>query len=81
MSDVPEIGFQMQQRFNRYELIGIEEAFRKTDGEPTIILRWRSWCHDCGDPFEATGPRSLDSSLSRRCARHAQRGVKTRKKR
>lgn len=86
MSDEPtgaeidvNVGDVIYSRHNRYVLVAMEGYTRKTDGQVTTLLRWQSNCHTCGELFEFVTPVKF-KDFNRRCEKHKQPGIKTRKR-
>lgn len=68
----PPIGFTYTKWANHYELLSAEPYVRKTDGQQSTLLVWRSHCSDCGAEFTTSTPLVFASQV-RRCKMHRQR--------
>lgn len=68
----PDLGSILVITGQRYILDELE-PYRRKDGSASILLRWRSTCADCGQPFEfRTGAKC--NGMNRRCPEHANPG-------
>lgn len=65
----PEIGTVLMREGQRYELLRQKPHVRK-DGQPTILLVWRSHCADCGGVFEIMTGLISKGCINRRCPKH-----------
>ena len=54
---------------NSAALIAIEDYVRKTDGKPSLLMRWEARCEVCGIPVTHTSGRRL-TDFRPRCAEH-----------
>jgi hypothetical protein len=61
-----------------YYALGSEPCIRK-DGKPATLMRWRSRCAQCGEPFEFERSIKTPSVPNRRCELHKRPGVRVRK--
>ncbi len=60
-----QIGFEITFGGQVYRLVGADPHTRK-DGRLTALLRWSTFCPDCGVEF-VTRSSSTPKSLNRRC--------------
>lgn len=56
----------------RYVVVGSDLHVR-TDGETVPIIRWRSGCAECGEPFACRSGLKA-RALNRRCEKHRRPG-------
>lgn len=64
----PTLGTVLMVEGQRYELVEIE-PYRRQDGQPTLLLHWRTHCPDCAMAFIVkTGLRQ--KAINRRCPKH-----------
>jgi hypothetical protein len=75
------IGRVLHRRGQAYEIV--DHEWRETrDGRPYVLVRLKSHCADCGEPFRTAATRRQIHqcvSLNRRCDRHAKPGVPVRR--
>jgi hypothetical protein len=65
-------------RGQTYYALGTEPCIRK-DGKPATLMRWRSRCARCGEPFEFKRSIKTPFVPNRRCELHKRPGVRVRK--